>query len=445
MPWFVFKMVVLRMIPNLDKLKIKELNNLQTQAADLISNNDNLVILAPTGSGKTIAFLLPLLKSVDLHNTKYTQSLILVPTRELALQIENVLRQLQTGFKITCCYGGHKREIEENNLIEPPAILIATPGRLNDHLRRKNADISKISFLVIDEFDKMLELGFREELETITNQIPASNLKRILTSATSDEIPEFLNMHPVRTLNLLSEENKDKISIRIIASDQKDKLESLFELLCFTGNTSSIVFCNHRESVERISNFLRDKSLMNVFYHGGMEQRDREVALCKFRNGSSDILITTDLASRGLDISNIRNIIHYHIPQDEAAFTHRNGRTARMHNTGIVYLILSEDEKVPDYIENAEDFKLPQTLSIPEKPKWITIFIDAGKKDKINKIDIVGFLSNKANLKKDDIGLIEVKDYFSFAAIRKSKATHALEAVKNEKMKNKKIRISAAK
>lgn len=445
MSLFVFKMVVLRMIPNLDKLKIKELNNLQTQAADLISNNDNLVILAPTGSGKTIAFLLPLLKSVDLHNTKYTQSLILVPTRELALQIENVLRQLQTGFKITCCYGGHKREIEENNLIEPPAILIATPGRLNDHLRRKNADISKISFLVIDEFDKMLELGFREELETITNQIPTSNLKRILTSATSDEIPEFLNMHDVRTLNLLSEENKDKISIRIIASDQKDKLESLFELLCFTGNTSSIVFCNHRESVERISNFLRDKSLMNVFYHGGMEQRDREVALCKFRNGSSDILITTDLASRGLDISNIRNIIHYHIPQDEAAFTHRNGRTARMHNTGIVYLILSEDEKVPDYIENAEDFKLPQTLSIPEKPKWITLFIDAGKKDKINKIDIVGFLSNKANLKKDDIGLIEVKDYFSFAAIRKSKATHALEAVKNEKMKNKKIRISAAK
>lgn len=445
MSLFVFKMVVLRMITNLDKLKIKELNNLQTQAADLISNNDNLVILAPTGSGKTIAFLLPLLKSVDLHNTKYTQSLILVPTRELALQIENVLRQLQTGFKITCCYGGHKREIEENNLIEPPAILIATPGRLNDHLRRKNADISKISFLVIDEFDKMLELGFREELETITNQIPASNLKRILTSATSDEIPEFLNMHDVRTLNLLSEENKDKISIRIIASDQKDKLESLFELLCFTGNTSSIVFCNHRESVERISNFLRDKSLMNVFYHGGMEQRDREVALCKFRNGSSDILITTDLASRGLDISNIRNIIHYHIPQDEATFTHRNGRTARMHNTGIVYLILSEDEKVPDYIENAEDFKLPQTLSIPEKPKWITLFIDAGKKDKINKIDIVGFLSNKANLKKDDIGLIEVKDYFSFAAIRKSKATHALEAVKNEKMKNKKIRISAAK
>lgn len=438
-------MVVLRMIPNLDKLKIKELNNLQTQAAGLISNNDNLVILAPTGSGKTIAFLLPLLKSVDFNNSKYTQSLILVPTRELALQIENVLRQLQTGLKITCCYGGHKREIEENNLIEPPAILIATPGRLNDHLRRKNADISKISFLVIDEFDKMLELGFREELETIINQIPASNLKRILTSATSDEIPEFLNMHDVQTLNLLSEENRDKISIRILASDQKDKLEPLYELLCFTGNTSSIVFCNHRESVERISNFLRDKSLMNVFYHGGMEQRDREVALCKFRNGSSDILITTDLASRGLDISNIRNIIHYHIPQDEAAFTHRNGRTARMHNTGIVYLILSEDEKVPDYIENAEDFKLPQTLSIPEKPKWITLFIDAGKKDKINKIDIVGFLSNKANLKKDDIGLIEVKDYFSFAAIRKSKATHALEAVKNEKMKNKKIRISAAK
>ncbi|MEO5967637.1 MAG: DEAD/DEAH box helicase [Ferruginibacter sp.] len=428
------------------RLGIKDLNKMQNDALKLIEDNDKLILLSATGSGKTVAFLLPLIASLDKAK-KEIQSLIIVPSRELALQIENVIKTMQTGFKVTCCYGGHKREIEENSLVEPPAILIGTTGRLCDHIRRGSIDLSNVNFLVMDEFDKMLELGFQEEVEFIFKSLPSTLQKKMITSATnSREIPEFVSMEDAEILNSISAFSEDNLRVNTLLSPDKDKLMTLFQLLCYANNTSSIVFCNHRDSVERTSNFLTEHGIVNVFYHGGMEQREREVALCKFRNGTSDILVTTDLASRGLDIDNIRNIIHYHIALDESSFTHRNGRTARMNTTGNVYVIYSIDEKLPPYLtEVASTFDLPEKLSIPEKPKWSTLFIDAGKKDKINKIDIVGFLSNKGNLKKDDIGLIEVKDFFAFAAVRKLKVGQTLELIKDEKMKNKKVKIAIAK
>ncbi|MDQ6763178.1 MAG: DbpA RNA binding domain-containing protein, partial [Bacteroidota bacterium] len=220
----------------------------------------------------------------------------------------------------------------------------------------------------------------------------------------------------------------------------------LFKLICYLGNRPTIIFCNHRESVERISNLLAEKGINNEFYHGGMEQQERDSALCKFRNGTTNVLVTTDLASRGLDIPNIRYIIHYHLPHTEDAFTHRNGRTARMEASGTAILILNEEETAPAYIQSdIEQIKLPEVDIIPEKPKWSTLFIAAGKKDKVNKVDIVGFLSHKAELKKEDIGLIEVKDFFSFVAVRKTKMGHTLQLIKNEKIKNKKVKIEIAK
>lgn len=431
----------------LANLKIDALNPMQVATTETLTTQDKLVLLSDTGSGKTLAYLLPLLHSIN-PSLEATQALILVPSRELALQVESVLKQMQTGLKVTPCYGGHKREIEENNLVQAPAIIIATAGRMADHLRRGNIKPESIRFLVLDEFDKMLELGFLEEMEYILQSLPSVN-KRILTSATDAvERPPFVLMEDAVTLNYLSDTPKsaEVLSIRVIESREKDKLDTLLQLLCFLGNTSTIVFCNHRDAVERTSQYLLDKGLLNVFYHGGMEQHDREVALCKFRNGSSDILVTTDLASRGLDIANIRSVVHYHLPNDEQAFIHRNGRTARMDATGNVYLIIGPEESVPAYTSaNAESFELPENVSIPEKPKWSTLFIAAGKKDKVNKIDVVGFLSNKGRLKKDEIGLVEIKDFAAFAAVRKSKIGQVVEFVKNEKIKNKKVKIAIAK
>jgi Superfamily II DNA and RNA helicases len=430
----------------LARLQFDSLNQMQQDAGEAIEKNNNVILLSSTGSGKTLAFLVPVIQKLDAANKK-TQAMIIVPSRELALQIEQVFRSLGTDLKITCCYGGHLRETEENNLIQPPAILVGTPGRIADHIRRGNITTDTIETLVLDEFDKSLESGFWEEIGFIVEALPSVKQK-ILTSATEAvDVPGFINLSsPVRLNYLSGSEKENLLVIKTILSPEKDKSGTLFKLICLIGNKSLIVFCNHRESVERTSDLLTQKGIVNEFYHGAMEQQERDSALCKFRNGTTNVLVTTDLASRGLDIPNIKYIIHYHLPATEEIFIHRNGRTARMDAGGTVILILSPEEKLPPYIkEDVEQIELPERLSLPEKPKWSTLFIAAGKKDKVNKIDIVGFLSNKGQLKKDDIGLIEVKDFFSFVAIRKLKVGNVLQLIKNEKIKNKKVKIDVAK
>jgi ATP-independent RNA helicase DbpA len=432
----------------LANFKIESLNQMQQASIEANEKNDNIILLSATGSGKTLGFLLPVLSSLDPSQPK-SQALIIVPSRELALQIEQVFKTMGTDFKVTCCYGGHLRETEENNLKQAPALLIGTPGRLADHIRRGNITTESIETLVLDEFDKSLELGFQEEMSFIIQSLKSIK-KRILTSATESVIvPEFIGLKDPVRLNFLEEgaAGTSSLAIQTVQSPDKDKLETLFKLICFLGNRSAIIFCNHRESVERTSEYLKEKGIINVFYHGALEQPERDSALCKFRNGTSNVLVTTDLAARGLDIPNIRYIIHYHLPHSEDIFTHRNGRTARMDASGTAILILSEDEKLPSYIDASatETIQLPETIEIPEKPKWSTLFIAAGKKDKVNKIDIVGFLSKQAGLKKEDIGLIEVKDFFSFVAVRKSKMSETLQSIKNKKIKNKKVKIDIAK
>ena len=431
----------------LNNLRIDALNEMQSTTIEAFEKQDNLILLSPTGSGKTLAFLLPIVNSLDVANKK-SQALIIVPSRELALQIESVFKAMGTGMKVTTCYGGHKREIEENNLIQPPALLIGTPGRLADHIRRENITTDTIHTLVLDEFDKSLEAGFVEEISFIVSSLPGIK-KRMLTSATeSIEIPSFLGADDAERINFLPEEEtpKEALAIHVVHSPQKDKIETLFKLLCHVGARSSIIFCNHRESVERVSQHLTEKGIATTFYHGAMEQKDREVALAKFRNGSINFLVTTDLAARGLDIPHIRYIIHYHLPSTEEVFTHRNGRTARMDATGTAILILNDEEKLPAYITSpTENVDVSGATQLPEKPKWTTLFIAAGKKDKVNKVDIVGFFTNKGELKKEDIGVIEVKDFFSFVALRKSKVSHTLQLIKEERLKGRKIKIDVAK
>jgi len=449
----------------LSRLRIDELNELQLASLEAGQRDQDLILLAATGSGKTLGFLLPVLARMqdkqpedkrpkDSHpegsqpkeKQPGTQALIVVPSRELAIQIEQVVKTMGTGLKVTCCYGGHLRETEENNLIEAPALIIGTPGRLADHLRRGNIHTGGIKTLVLDEFDKSLELGFEEEMSYIIGTLRALE-KRILTSATAAaEIPPFVGLQDEQTLNFLTGEPAERLSLELVHSPEPDKIDTLFRLICRIGSRSAVVFCNHRESVERTSALLKEKGIVNVFYHGALEQNERDSALAKFRNGTADILVTTDLAARGLDVPNIRYIIHYHLPHTLEAFIHRNGRTARMEASGTAILILGPDESLPSFIPTTPStIELPATATLPEKPKWSTLFIAAGKKDKVNKIDIVGFFTQKGQLKKDDIGLIEVKDFHSFVAIRKSKVSHTLQLIKDQKLKNKKLKIDIAK
>jgi ATP-independent RNA helicase DbpA len=350
---------------------------------------------------------------------------------------------MNTGLKVSCCYGGHKMSIEKNNLSEAPAILIGTPGRVLDHILRENFATEGIHTLVLDEFDKSLELGFQEEMSAIIKTLGAVN-KRILTSATkAQEIPGFTGIHDPVFLDYLAQNQLlQGLRCNIVKSEKKDKLSTLFQLLCQLGGEQTLVFCNHREAAQRVSDSLTDSNVVNEYFHGGLEQHIRERVLGKFRNGSCNILVCTDLASRGLDIPEVKHVIHYHLPANEQGYVHRNGRTARMNAEGDSYLILNAEETVPAYIKDElNEIELPDTRILPPKPLWGTLYIGKGKKDKLNKVDIVGFLMQKGMLKKEEIGLIDVKDFFSYVAVKRNRINELLKVVRDEKIKNKRTVI----
>lgn len=428
----------------LGNLKIASLNEMQLAAIAATDKGKDVVLLAPTGSGKTLGFLLPVLKNLNAA-TKGVQALVLVPSRELALQIEQVFKQMGTGFKVNCCYGGHPVKTERNNFEQPPAVLIGTPGRIAYHLRKENFDESSISTLVLDEFDKALEFGFQEDMAYIIGNL-RSLKQRMLTSATQMEaIPDFTGLKSSVEINFLKDVKvAPDLKLKKVMTTAEDKLDTLFELICKIGNKTTLLFCNHRETVDRISDLLIDKDLAHDIFHGGMEQDERERALLKFRNGSIKILITTDLASRGLDIPEVEYIIHYQLPYTEDAFLHRNGRTARMNAKGTAYLMMTEEDKYPFLKSDIEIEKLKGNYQLPKDSQWQTLYIAAGKKDKVNKIDIVGLLLKKGGLEKDDVGLIEVKDQSSYVAVKRNMVKQVLSALTNEKIKNKKVKIEVA-
>lgn len=426
------------------KLQIQEMNQMQKSTYKTTENNQDVVLLSPTGSGKTLAFLFPVLRNLK-KNTPGIQTLILIPSRELGLQIEQVFKSMGTDFKVSVCYGGHDKKIEVNNLIQAPAVLIGTPGRIVYHLRNNNFDPKTIKTLVLDEFDKALELGFHKDMEFISNSLKNVS-QRILTSATAmDEIPEFTGLKNEKVVDFLKlAEAKPDIQLKKVMTISEEKLDTLFNLICKIGNKRTLIFCNHREAVDRISELLREKGIDRETFHGGMEQDERERALLKFKNDSARILITTDLASRGLDVPEVESIVHYQLPYQEDAFIHRNGRTARMNAKGFVYLIMTAEENFPFIKNNTPEESVAGFTKVPEKPHFQTVYISAGKKDKVNKVDILGYLLKKGELQKEDVGLIEVKDTTSYVAVSRNKVSGLLKKLANEKLKGKKVKMEVA-
>ena len=430
--------------PIYEKLQIQEMNQMQKSTFQASENEQDIILLSPTGSGKTLAFLFPVLRNLQ-KDISGIQAIILVPARELALQIEQVFKNMGTDFKVTICYGGHDKKIEINNLTQAPAVLIGTPGRIAYHLKNNNFEPKTIKTLVLDEFDKALELGFEEDMNFIISSLKNIS-QRFLTSATAmDNIPKFVGLDNEKTINFLKlGEAKPNIQLKKVMTIPEEKLETLFKLICKIGNKRTLIFCNHRDAVDRISELLREKGIDRETFHGGMEQDERERALLKFRNDSTRILITTDLASRGLDIPEVESIVHYQLPPKEDAFIHRNGRTARMHAKGFAYLIMTEEENFPFIKGNTPEENITENYRIPAKTPFQTIYISAGKKDKVNKVDIVGYLIKKGELTKEDVGIIEVKDTTSYVAVARNKVKDVLKKLANEKLKGKKIKMEIA-
>ena len=320
-----------------------------------------------------------------------------------------------------------------------PHLVAATPGRLLDHLQKGNLLPDSVSTLVIDEFDKSLELGFREQMQGIITLLPHLQQRILLSATDTDDIPAFVGSKDYVRLNFLDAADDDRISLLVVKSPEKDKLQTLYRLLCTLGTQKSLVFVGYRESVERVGNYLEGQGIMADIFHGGMEQRDRERALYRFMNGSSNVLVSTDLASRGLDITAVDNIIHYHLPSSEEACTHRNGRTARWDMNGSAYFILGPEESLPEYLgEEVETFTLPTKVPKPEKPLWVTLYIGKGKKDKISRGDIVGFLTKQGGIESNQIGRIDVLPHWSYVAVERAISRDLLIRIKGLKIKGQK-------
>jgi superfamily II DNA/RNA helicase len=427
----------------LANLGIHSLNEMQEQALESIPAESNLILLAPTGSGKTLAFLLPILHLLK-PDRPGVQCLVLSPTRELAIQIERVWQKMGTGYKVNTCYGGHSMPIEIRNLSQAPALLIGTPGRIIEHLNRGSFGVENLNILVLDEFDKCLSMGFQEQMGQIIEGIPHLN-KRILVSATQDQsIPKFTGIVAPKVLDYTNTEDKstDGLQVKAVMAKNGDRMQALFQLLCALGQAQTLVFCNQRDSTERVVRAMEEWGLPCSFFHGGMEQLDREKTLVQFRNGSTVILVASDLAARGLDIPEIRNVVHFELPDRGADFDHRNGRTARMHNEGTAFLVLSSESKLPEYLPGLPAlFELPDPSPAPPLAEWMTLYISGGKKDKLSKTDIVGFLSKKGELQKEDLGKIELLDHMSFVAVKRDLVRSVLKKIQGEKMKGDKYKI----
>jgi len=322
----------------LQKLNIQVLNPMQEEAIPLIENTTNTILLSPTGTGKTLAFSLPLLTILDPESPD-VQVLILVPSRELAIQIEQVIRSMGSGYKVNAVYGGRPVSKDKIEIKHNPAILIGTPGRILDHFNSERFSKTSIQTLILDEFDKSLEVGFEEEMKAIISQLPNLN-KRVLTSATQGiSIPGFVRLDKPSIVNYLDKKTPSKLTIKTVVSPSQNKLKTLVDLVNYLGNAPGIVFCNLRDSIDEVSAYLNRQNISHACFSGVMEQKDRERALIKFRNGSSQILVATDLAARGIDIPELKFIIHYELPRHEEEFIHRNGRTARVNSKGTVYYI----------------------------------------------------------------------------------------------------------
>lgn len=420
----------------INKLGISALNEMQVLADVAISNNENVILLSPTGTGKTLAFLLPIINQMDFENNG-VQLIIVVPSRELAIQIEQVIREMGTGLKCNSVYGGQSFNQDRINLKHVPAIIVGTPGRLADHLNRNTFSLDFVKTMVLDEFDKSLEIGFEDELKIICSSLYHVK-KRILTSATNQvEIPRFVNLESPKIVNNLKK-GDGVLKIKSILSADKDKLESLSDALLKLNGKSGILFCNYKDSINRVSDFLSHKGISHGCFYGGLEQHDRELALIKFRNGSHNLIVATDLAARGLDIDKIDFIMHYHLPLREHEFIHRNGRTARMHNNGTVFILHHSDEKLPDFIPDMETAEL---LRVEESKalEWSTVMISGGRRDKISKGDVVGFCIKQGGLNSEDLGLIELQQNNSFVAVKTKMVSQLIEKIDRTKLKTKKI------
>ncbi len=425
------------------RLNIEELTPMQQSMAEVKA--PAVILVSPTGSGKTLACAIPLLRRITPGQG--IQCAIIAPSRELVLQIHGVFAALSPKLRITAVYGGHTMADETRSLESAlPDVVVGTPGRLLDHIHRHTIDLSTTSMLLLDEYDKSLEFGFEADMKRIIRSMRAIRFS-ILTSATMiDTLPEFMQLHSPMVMDFRNAgEAAHDVELAQVISDGADKLDTLGALLNSIPQERTIVFVNHRESAERVYRFLVAGRYPAALYHGALDQQERETAIDLFANGTSPILVATDLAARGLDIPNVESVIHYHLPVSSEAWTHRNGRTARMGASGHVYVITAPGEECP----YSTDMPVFEPASPTQQHRWnrsvMTLWFHAGKKEKLSRGDVAGALIRVAGLAPDTVGLISVHDHRILAAVPARDAAAAAATLSAARIKGHKVRVTLVK
>ncbi len=429
---------------------------MQLAAGNAIQQNQNVLLLSPTGSGKTLAYLLPLIARIDA-TLDTVQAVVVVPSRELAAQVEQVFKaQVGTSIRGLALYGGRPTMEEHRRIKEVhPQVIFATPGRLLDHIGKDNLNVLGARILVLDEYDKCLELGFREEMYRIGESMHFVS-QVVVASATAFE-EEKRDVWGERVPETNAEGKSKKVlpvpalvaQRKFVAINYLDTVDDLasrlkvcqIQLLTHLGGASTIVFVAHRESVDRVGQYLREKGFPTSLYHGGQDQEVRERSLYRFRSGAASVMVSTDLAARGLDIPEVRAIVHYHLPMDAATFAHRSGRTARWDAEGTAYLLVGPEEHLPDFIEADESYSVSDVAIKAQPSQWAVLYIGRGKKDKLSKADILGFLCKKGGLTSAQIGRIDINPHVSYVAIQRNALKRLLQQVSGEKIKGMKTLI----
>ena len=434
---------------DLSRLGIESLNAMQEEMLSVCRKCDNVVLLSPTGSGKTLAYLLAISVGKDIlaGDGAFPSVLILVPSRELAVQTRDVAARLYRDLKVFACYGG-RAAMDEHRVMRElcPDVIVGTPGRVLDHIAKGNFDTAGIGLVVIDEFDKSLELGFHRQMQDILSVLPGVRRRILLSATDSPDIPDFVGVDNVCKLDFTGgDDYEGRIRQWVVRSPQKDKLRTLSDLLCCHGQETSMVFLGFRDAVGRVVEYLGGMGFTVSAFHGGMEQRDRERALFRFQCGASNILVCTDLAGRGLDIEGVDNIVHYHLPVNRETLVHRNGRTARWDREGQSFLIVGPEERVPDFAGDWDEALVSGRVAVPSKSRWEVLYIGRGKRDKVNRVDVVGFLCKTGGLERGQLGMVKVFPSWCFAAVERSAVRDVLNRVRGQKIKGQKTIVEPIK
>ena len=444
------------MLDNLKSLGYLEMTPIQEKGLPFILSNRDFIGQANTGSGKTAAFALGILSKLDLTNQR-PQALVLVPTRELAEQVANEIRRLArftSNIKVLTISGGSEERHKMKSLKQGAHIIVGTPGRITKLLETGILIASDIKVLVLDEADRLLEMGTIAEINRIASFTPVER-QTMLFSAT------FPN--GIKTLSASIQEDAAQITIdsqhqtstikQLFFKVEEDKNDALLRLLGHYNPDSCIIFCNSRETCNKVAGFLRTKKIDSLQLHSDMEQQDRTMILIKFENRSCRILVATDLASRGLDIKDVSIIINYDLPSDHELYIHRIGRTGRAGQEGLALSLYTHKERsmlrtISDYLKTEsptmELDELKKLKDVVMRPFMSTIYISGGRKDNIRPGDILGALTKEAGLKKEEVGKIHILEVNSYVAIAHDKIERAIECLNAKKIKGKKFKVGKA-